>query len=138
MTKKQIEKKEELEADRVKSINEMWGQAPDDFKKKYRPGKTDPLTNAARIVWQVLWVEAYSKKRRSRKNYLATGPMSLSQIAGRANLSKQTIVTALELLYGLELVIQTVKGGKHSKGSEYLVWHLPKEPKPAKESKSDV
>lgn len=120
-------KQEELQADRFKSINEMWRHSPREFTQKYSPVKEITLTNSARIVWQVLWCEAYSEKKGSRENYWATGPMSLSQITARADLAKQTVLNALNVLYKLRLVIQSVKGGNHSKGSEFLVWNYPKQ-----------
>lgn len=124
-----------LDGDRFKTILDIWKQGPRDLIKKWYHDKSedeiDRLTKLFGLyetaVYCALWGEAYSKKKGSRENYLATGPMSLSQIMERSRIkSKTTVVKALKNLYELQFVQQIRKGGYHSKGSEYRVLHIPK------------
>lgn len=112
--------------DRWRTGNAFWQHSAAEFKAEYFPDSPIPFGRAEKCVYTALFFAARPRKRNGKKIRI-TRRISQSRLAVLSELkSEYYLRKVLKNLYALGLVKMVVKGEKYSKGSRYLVWHLPK------------
>ena len=119
-----------MSADRWRTFNAVWQNTPEEFKAEYFPDNPAPFGRTERDVYTALFAAARPHKRKNGKEVRITPRIPQSKLALLAGLkSVYYLRKALKNLYALKKVKMVERGGYSSKGSRYLVWHLPQKPK---------
>lgn len=116
-----------MSADRWKTANAFWQHTAAEFKAKYFPDSPIPFGRAEKDVLTALFFAAMPHKRNG-KEVRITDRIPQKRLAALAELkSPYYLRKVLKNLYALNLVGVELQGKRNSKGSIYIVWHLPKD-----------